>query len=672
MKKNKKPMIIATSILSAVICSFTACGSSTNDKGDGGKYDPEAKYIVKDVYNGTHDFTATDTDAPFVRNGKCSYTVVLPENRGAALNRARTELTEFFKEATGVELRTVSESLYTDDGQGYISLGKTTLLENSGITVDEKALTEDGARIVTKGKNIYIFGGSEYGALYAVYDFLEIYFNFDVYYKDCYEIDKNVKNLNLKNFDVTDIPDLEFRSNGYYGLVTGDWKYRFRTPRTYGDITFPIHSVGGDPTSEARNVHNSLNWLPPEQFASSHPNWYNASKNQLCYTAGGRTDTEGARSEEYEKMLDAALDKAVATLKLYNAVQYPDLRILNFTQQDNFPPCSCDACIADYNKYGTYAASTIIFMNDLREKIDEVMPTLDEKYQRSNMTLTFFAYQHTEKAPSDSFEEMKLTDGVSVYLASSESFDYQASIYADSNTEGRVNVKNWGKLSGEIFLWTYSTKFSHYMYPVETQNFYGADAFTFFAANNVKLMYNQSQITQKGTATAWHNLKAYLDSKLEWDGTRSQDYYTNKYIDAMFGPAAENMKEIYKAVRLRAGVVKTMYNGHTLLSGTTNLENADMWPYRTIKSWLDAYDEAYAVLDTIKNSDPQKYKLYKEHIDAEWLSPAYMMLTMYGDNLTQSYSKELKDRFREAAKVTGITNTQETGVGHITSFINGF
>lgn len=90
-------MIIATSILSAVICSFTACGSSTNDKGDGGKYDPEAKYIVKDVYNGTHDFTATDTDIPFVKNGKCSYTVVLPENRGAALNRARTELTEFSK-----------------------------------------------------------------------------------------------------------------------------------------------------------------------------------------------------------------------------------------------------------------------------------------------------------------------------------------------------------------------------------------------------------------------------------------------------------------------------------------------------------------------------------------------------------------------------------------------
>ena len=64
-------MIVATSLLTAIICSFTACGSPTNNK-DAGKYDPEAKYIVKDVYNGTHDFTATDTDTPFVRNGKCS------------------------------------------------------------------------------------------------------------------------------------------------------------------------------------------------------------------------------------------------------------------------------------------------------------------------------------------------------------------------------------------------------------------------------------------------------------------------------------------------------------------------------------------------------------------------------------------------------------------------
>ena len=672
MKNNKKQIKKLISFFLAGTCVLSACKQADVTPSDG-VYDPSAEYIVKDVYDGTHVFTAEDTNVSFVKNGKTDYTVVLPENRGAALNRAKNELVQFFKEATGAELRVASENLYENDGKGYISLGDTELLKNSGITVDKNALTEDGARIVTSGNDIYLFGGSEYGALYAVYDFLEIYFNFDVYYKDCYEIDKNVKNLNFKNFDVTDIPDLEFRSNGFYNLVKDDWKYRFRMPRTYGDITFPVHKVGNDATSEARGVHNSLNWLPVEQFAAEHSGWYNKARNQLCYTAHGRIDKNtGARSAEYEAMLNAALDKAIATLKMYDAEKYPDLRILNFTQQDNFPPCDCEACVADYNKYGTYAASNIIFMNDLREKIDEAMPALDEKYQRDDITLTFFAYQHTETAPSDEFAEMKFKDGVSVFLATSESFDHQSSIYADSNTEGRVNLKNWGKLSGEILLWTYSTKFSHYMYPVETQNFYGEDAFTFFAANNVKLMYNQSQVTQKGTATAWHNLKAYLDSKLEWDGTRNQNYYTDKYINAMFGPAADKMKKIYVSVRLRAGVVKTMYNGVSLLSGTTNLENTDMWPYLTVKNWLDMYEEAYAALDEIKNSDPQKYKLYKEHIDAEWLSPAYMMLTMYGSQLTTSYSKQLKDGFREAAKVTGITNTHETGAGHITSFINGF
>lgn len=287
------------------------------------------------------------------------------------------------------------------------------------------------------------------------------------------------------------------------------------------------------------------------------------------------------------------------------------------------------------------------------------------------MTLTFFAYLYTETAPDAKFSEMHLKDGVSVFLATSATFDHQSSIYADSNTEGRENLKNWGKLSNEILLWTYSTKFSHYMYPVDTYNFYGEDAYTFFAANNVKLMYNQSQVTQKGTSTAWHNLKAYLDSKLEWDGTRDSAYYTEKYINAMFGEAAPVMKEIYTAMRLQTGIVKTKYNGVSLLSNVTDLENPSFWPYFTLKQWLAKYDEAYAALETYRLSDPTAYNLYKSHIDAEYLSPAYMTLVLYKDMLSAGEAAVIKDRFREAVKVTGITNVRETGSNQIGSFVNG-
>ena len=75
-------------------------------------------------------------------------------------------------------------------------------------------------------------------------------------------------------------------------------------------------------------MHNSLNWLPKSQFYADHPDWYNNGATELCYTAHGNKD-------EYEKMMQACVDKAVATLTLYNKEDYPYLRILNFTEQDN-------------------------------------------------------------------------------------------------------------------------------------------------------------------------------------------------------------------------------------------------------------------------------------------------------------------------------------------------
>ena len=139
----------------------------------------------------------------------------------------------------------------------------------------------------------------------------------------------------------------------------------------------------------------------------------------------------------------------------------------------------------------------------------------------------------------------------------------------------------------------------------------------------------------------------------------------------MFGEAAPVMKEIYTAMRLQAGIVKTKYNGVSLLSNVTDLENPSFWPYFTLKQWLAKYDEAYAALETYRLFDPTAYNLYKSHIDAEYLSPAYMTLVLYKDMLSAGEAAVIKDRFREAVKVTGITNVRETGSNQIGSFVNG-
>ena len=62
-------------------------------------------------------------------------------------------------------------------------------------------------------QDIFILGGSDTGVVNAAYKFLEIYFNYDYYYRNCIEIDKNVTDCKFKTLDVLDIPDV----NSYYG-----------------------------------------------------------------------------------------------------------------------------------------------------------------------------------------------------------------------------------------------------------------------------------------------------------------------------------------------------------------------------------------------------------------------------------------------------------------------
>ena len=667
MKRNGKLLTCFLATLISLSCVLSACKQQTNSSGtstnDGGVYDSTVQTVEKDVYQGTHILTAPDTDKPFIVNGTCAYSLVVPEVMGTELSFAAQEFTTFFREATGIELKIVSDADFDQVGGKYISLGETSQLATSGISLDRKKLTNDGVRIVTKDDNIYLVGGSDYGSLYAVYTFLEIYFDFDVYYRDCYDLKKGVRNAKLKAFDVTDIPDLEFRCNSYWSLITGDWAYRFRYPRGYASITFYIRKDVSDPTSPSKHSHNSTYWLPPEQFGTEHPGWYSANRKELCYTAHGDP-------EEYDLMVQAAAEKALGTLMLYDKETYPYHRILNFTQEDGPYNCECEACMANKAKYGSDTSSVILFMKDLRAAIESGMKSLDEKYRRDDLTLTFFAYQWSETAPDDSYPEMHLGDGVSVFLATAETFDPQSPIYSDKNKHGRDNLKNWGKVSDEIILWTYATSFKHFLYPVDTFSFYSQDAFSFFAANNVKIYYNQSQNKQRGTTTAWHNLKAYLDAKLEWDTSRNAEEYIDKYMTAMYGSAAPYMKKMYQDVRLQSGIVKT--KTPTNLIGQMHLDKKEYWPFLTVKSWLKTLDKAYEAIEEYRYAAPDAYKKYKLHIDAEWISPAYMILSLYPTLLDNAELNAMKAKFRQVVAETGITNTYEQGDDGIQLFIETF
>ena len=158
-----RQFIILVFILSMVL-SFAGCGNQTNTENQG-LATVEGKYLA----NG----------------GATEYKIVIPADASGLVRIASSDFNLFFSKSTGVSIPVITDSEVTGDGS-YISVGETTLLQNTNISYSYDELGRDGYKIITKGDDLYLIGGAEYGTLYAVYELLEILVGFDFFAEDCY------------------------------------------------------------------------------------------------------------------------------------------------------------------------------------------------------------------------------------------------------------------------------------------------------------------------------------------------------------------------------------------------------------------------------------------------------------------------------------------------------
>ena len=359
------------------------------------------------VYDGTHVYTATDTNDYLVKNGKTDYRLVIPAESSASLRVARTEFVDLFKQATDIQLTVVTDDEVTSPTQGkYISLGRTKLLENAGITINSEELTADGHRVVTKDDDIYLCGGADEGTVFSVYTFMRVTFNYETYFYDCMEID-HVTETSLKNYDVTDIPDFKFRAHSSdvtvyeaedYGENMFAWRLRYYGKEgNRGYWWMPVHERIDDFSVGAKSAStNARRWFPEKMYKNDddlenyHPLWFSDNGGeQLCFSAHGD-------DEEYEKMVDTAFKKVEAHLKHYTPDLYPRYKVMTLTHMDNTNYCTCDECKRISSYYAdSQAAVQVLFMNDLAERVDALLEAnKDQPWYREDFRLLFFAGSH--------------------------------------------------------------------------------------------------------------------------------------------------------------------------------------------------------------------------------------------------------------------------------------
>ena len=672
MKTLKKVLCI---VLSCVLFGAFVYGCKKKQKVE----EPIAGIVpAKETYEGTHILTAPDvtTDDYFIRYGRSEYTLVVPKKMNSTLQTAVEEFNNLLTKATGIVLDHVFDDDVTySETAKYISLGNTVLVEQAQVDFDPSTIPSDGCRIITKGKSIFMLGSRDGGVINAVYDFMTIYFNYEYYGRDCLDIDKNVTTAKLKNFDVTDIPDILYRHTPHAEWLLLDNDPYIMDMYAFGD------SAAVDVANRARRfrfnhaydadflridgyqIHNALTGYLRAGVDDIKPGWISATGKQICYSASSHTDHFD--EENFQALARFCAEKIEKALVKYPRDQYPQYNTATLTQADDTGFCECPTCKEWRAKdNGALSGGMIRLNNAIIKYVKEWMALPEnEPYKRDDLKLYFFAYNESEPAPviydeaNDTYfpanDEVVLAEGTGVYYAAMDNMHYTRSIYDEINDMGREILKQWNAMTDNIWLWTYGDFYRSDGCFVDTYNYFNRDAYEYFAKYGVTYLFTETAPTSQGAIFGFETMFAYLQSKFMWNVSLNIDELIDNYMHAAYKDAADIMYDLFMDCRMTFAGISAKYG---ITSPNGRILNAEYYLPTDFYREIDYVDKAIAAIEKYKDTDYKLYYILKARILQEEITPLYCLMTLYGGDrgtLPFSYEKRMEyiDRMDEIAKI---------------------
>lgn len=620
-KINLLNKITAFTLALLFVFSFAGCKNTdkTSEK-DTGK-------------TGTHIATVTVNDSKkFFSNGVSGYKIVLPDSATDSEMTAAVELEYFFRIATSYSLETVTESQFT--GQKYFSIGKTKLLERSGISYNDDTLGVSGYKLKSIGDNVYFIGSAGgYGSIYAVYDFLKYTVDYRCYASDEYHIDTK-DSVSFYDFDITEVPTIQRRiSNDYLTNNDSDLSRRLR-----------FNSLGNDLYT---GVHTELQIMPYAEYKDEHSSWYSNGGLHLCYSSGEEFEEAFIRAVEEDLSSNEAADRVVFGLSDYNSF------------------CTCEKCTAAIEKYGTESAVVILFLNDV---IPQIQSWLAKNYPDRHVKFQFMAYQRTVEAPATkqtdgtfkaNAEELKFVDDFGLIIYDS-AISYSKRLDSERNIPRLELLQRWASLTDEIIIGTYAINF-YYVFCNYPNYLAMEDNYTIWAENNVV------GITEMGNffsqSTTFQALRNFMMSRFMWNSSLNYQETVKEFMDNYYKEASNDIYEYFTKLCSWQKYIEdenSVDHGYLYFS-----YNATHWPKEILDSFKASILNAYKSIEPLKETDSSKYELLFNRIKMEELSVNYMYLCWYQGYFTTKQVIEMVDDLEYYCTKFGTTYESE---GYFTIF----
>lgn len=597
------------------------------------------------------------TEKFIVKDGKSEYRILIPQNSKEEefISFAALELQTLFLEATGVALEIVDDSVSLDKGK-FLSVGDTALARTYNVTATEETLTKGGYILKTAGEHVFMLGANTEASMYAVYAFLAHAFDFEQFFTKFYRLKKGVTTLPLYAYDITDIPDFEYRIQGAGFIRWNKQNLRRMRWTDSGDGNMRLF-IPAVPNQKDTIWHNSLTYLPPEEYKAQYPEWYSepwteevshgaGSRNQLCYTARGNKEKYALMVETLAKRIEA----------LFAMEQYKNHDWITVSIHDNQNGCTCPTCKAEKAKYGADSAVIVKFLNDVAKTIEAWMQTDEGKpYYRKNFRIFFFAYHATNASPTrydratDTYvpidESVICNEHVVPYFAETNG-DYLQNLHdtGTANTPVGRNMRGWSALSKEVYFWSYSTNFWYFFVPYNSFDVL-QDTLKFAKNCNTKFVMIQDQWIQENTQTAWGIFKNWLHAKLLWDIHADVEKLKKEFFDEYFMEASATMLQVFDTWRVWARYQRDVLGMKGFRSVYFDILQKHLWPKDKVLDWILLIERAEAEIAVHKETDERLYTELKRHIRTESIAYRFILLELYKDDYSPEQLQKMRQEF---------------------------
>ena len=574
-----------------------------------------------------------------VQNNQSEYVVVIPEHCGDFIKDGATDFSDLFEKATGAKLAIKTDREFGEwsENSKILSFGFTSFLAQAGVAYAPLNLGASGFVAKTVGNSVFVTGATElgYGTTCGIYELLTQLIDFEPYGRDCIHY-KTLNEVELPIFDIVDVPDIEYRKDP----VDEPYGHTFKNRQRFigwGELLVHVPGYG--------EGHNSLGFAEPKLYKEEHPEWYNAAGTQLSLTASGNEESRKA-------LMDVIFNSLVKFLD-----DNPKKNHIAIAHQDS-PELSPHDREYALKKYGCLAGLWIEFCNELQNRL--VAYYAERKIERE-VKILFYAYVITQDPPvkRNKFGKyeptIKAVKNVGcifcpIFMHEAEAIDHE------KNKLDKLRLENWKLVSDDVWVWFYNACYYDLIYPR-----YGFDAVAgsirFAKSLEIPFYFEQGQTGNK-CGYNFGELQNYLISKLCWKVDQDENLLIDNWFEHYFDVAEKPMRTYFEALRDNYRKV-TAENDLVMRGDMLEYKNYRCMPKDLIDKGLGLIQQALIVIETYKESDPEKYeKLYKR-ILVERFSLLYAIMYTYKFDYSEAYVNAIRQRIKKDGDYLGVTNWTE-------------